>query len=320
MRRRTWIWLGALLLASRAEAVTQIQSAARVTVFPPVVRLGERATYRGTIVVDPGVRAQWLPPDTSEALTWGPRRAWRHPAYAGGGANRASADTIGVEIPVQAFQLGRNALPGLEVMVGSGANIATYRLPTSQLFVLPMISPADSQSTLKPVRGPLAAPWWERVPWVWVMGGLLLVALVVWLVRRLRRKRPAQEAAPEPSRSASELALIALAALRAEGLPEKGRMAEHAFRLGQILRRYLEATTRVTMPGHTTPELVRSLSAAGLPAEDQKRLTGLLRVWDRVKFARAPLTLEEAVKSEQAVESFVRRPMVEPAEPQEGAA
>jgi hypothetical protein len=97
-------------------------------------------------------------------------------------------------------------------------------------------------------------------------------------------------------------------------------MAEHAFRLGQILRRYLEATTRVTKPGDTTPELVRNLAAAGLPKEDQQRLTGLLRVWDRVKFARAPLTLDEAVKSEQAVESFVRRPQQVAPEPQAGAA
>lgn len=320
MRGRAWVWLSALLLASQAEAVTQLQSAARVTVSPPVVRLGERAVVRATIVVDPATRAQWLPPDTSAALTWGPRRAWRHPAYAGGGANRASADTIGVEIPVQAFELGRNMLPGLEIIVGAGENAGTYRMPTTMLTVLPMISPADSQATLKPIRGPLAAPWWERVPWAWVIGGLLLALLIVWLVRRLRRQKPAAGAAEGPERNPAEIALAALAELRAMGLPESGRMAEHAFRLGQILRRYLEATTRVTKPGDTTPELVLNLAAAGLPKEDQQRLTGLLRVWDRVKFARAPLTPEEAIKSEQAVESFVRRPARETAEPQAGAA
>ena len=196
-----------------------------------------------------------------------------------------------------------------------------YRLPATTLTVLPMISPADSQATLRPVRGPLAAPWWERVPWLWVIGGLLLILAVVLLVRRLRRKRPAGAAEPAPARSPSEIALAALAELRQERLPEQAKMSEHAFRLGQILRRYLEATTRTTMPGHTTPELVRSLGEAGLTAEDRQRLTGLLRVWDRVKFARAPLTIEEAVKSEQAVESFVRRAHAEPAlQPEAGAA
>ena len=320
MRRGAWTLLVALPLLwwQTSATAAPIQSAARVTVSPPVVRLGERAVYRGTVVVDPGTRAQWLPPDTSSALTWGTRRAWRHSATSGG---RATADTIGVEIPVQAFELGRNMLPGLEIIVGSGPGAATYRMPTTMLAVLPMIGPADSQATLKPIRGPLAAPWWERVPCAWVAGGLLLVALIVWLVRRLRRKRPAAAAPQQPDRSPAEAALAALAELRAMQLPESDRMAEHAFRLGQILRRYLEATTQVTMPGHTTPELVQSLASAGLPKDEQQRLTGLLRVWDRVKFARAPLTLEEAVKSEQAVESFVRRPRADAApEPQAGAA
>jgi hypothetical protein len=33
----------------------------------------------------------------------------------------------------------------------------------------------------------------------------------------------------------------------------------------------------------------------------------LMRVWDRVKFARAPFTIDEAGRSETAVEAFVRR-------------
>jgi hypothetical protein len=41
-----------------------------------------------------------------------------------------------------------------------------------------------------------------------------------------------------------------------------------------------------------------------------------LRVWDRVKFAREPFTVEEAVKSEDAVEAQVRAraPTREPAQ------
>src|SRR5262245_10646350 len=83
MRRTAWLLLSTLLLAPvPAAAVTQVTSNARVTISPPAVRLGERATYRATMVVEPGVRAQWLPPDTSSALTWGPRRAWRRSQYA----------------------------------------------------------------------------------------------------------------------------------------------------------------------------------------------------------------------------------------------
>ena len=82
---------------------------------------------------------------------------------------------------------------------------------------------------------------------------------------------------------------------------QHGRFADHAFELGQILRRFLEATT-ATRPGLTTPELVAHVRESGLADADLGRFRGLLEGWDRVKFARAPLTVEDAVRTENAVE------------------
>jgi hypothetical protein len=39
---------------------------------------------------------------------------------------------------------------------------------------------------------------------------------------------------------------------------------------------------------------------------DVARLDALLRVWDRIKFARAPGSLEQAGEAESAVEAWVR--------------
>jgi hypothetical protein len=41
--------------------------------------------------------------------------------------------------------------------------------------------------------------------------------------------------------------------------------------------------------------------------DDLDQLSGLLGIWDRVKFARAPLTAAEAERAEGAVEAFLRR-------------
>jgi len=62
-----------------------------------------------------------------------------------------------------------------------------------------------------------------------------------------------------------------------------------------------------THPDDTTPELVRHMSEAGVSEDDLKRLAGLLRVWDRIKFARDPFTADEAGRAEIAVEGYVRR-------------
>ncbi len=66
--------------------------------------------------------------------------------------------------------------------------------------------------------------------------------------------------------------------------------------------------TGATQPGDTTPELVAHLRGSRLEPEDLTRLSGLLRVWDRVKFAREPFTLDEAARSERTTEAFLRRP------------
>jgi hypothetical protein len=62
-----------------------------------------------------------------------------------------------------------------------------------------------------------------------------------------------------------------------------------------------------THPGDTTPELIAHLREARLEAADLQRLAGLLRVWDRVKFAREAFTADEASRTEEAVEGFVHR-------------
>lgn len=302
-----------LALGGPATARAQVSIAARASVDPGIVHLGERAFYRGFVVVRPDAPVRWLTPEANEALTWGDRRARRASRFDGSVGHGKAADTASVEIPLQAFRLGEVSIPGLGVEVVDGTVTRRYRLPVVRLLVVPVLTAADSNADYRAVHGPLAAPWWERVPWTWVILGLIVVAAVVALVIWRRRRRPRGVVAVPPS-TRQELrdprvdALAALAALRGLHLPESGRFAEHAFRLGQILRRYLEAVTGTTRPGDTTPELVTHLRQAGLPPDDLTRLSGVLRSWDQVKFAREPFTLEEAVRTERATEAFLRQP------------
>jgi len=295
-----------------------------VILSPDMVKLGEPVRYRVEVIggISVWTQVQWLSPDTSAAFTWGPMRHGfskgrpsQRPRF--GDAARTprvdagTPDTSWAEVPLQVFALGVVQVPGIEFRYDAtevgGSHPVVARAPTAQLVVLATLSERDTNATLRGVHGPLAAPWWERVPWRWVGIALLVLALVVWLVRALRRRKRVAPEAPVTPLEPAQAALAALAELRALDLPAHQRFAEHAFRLGQILRRYLEALWPATRPGDTTPELVRHLEQEGLSGEDVKRLAGLLRVWDRVKFAREPFTVDEAHRAESAVESFVRR-------------
>jgi hypothetical protein len=216
------------------------------------------------------------------------------------------ADTSLIEVSLQVFQLGNVTIPGIKVMDDARAPGVVHELPVVRVTVVPVIPATDTTADLRPVRGPIAAPWWEVVPWGWAIAIAGLAGLVTWLLTR-RRKRPAAVAVPLPRMDPAEAALKRLQELKSRALPEAGEFGQHALELTAILRRFLEATTTRLRPGFTTAELSRRLEDESVPSEDAKLLMNLMRSWDRVKFAQAPFTIDEARRSEAAVEAFIQR-------------
>jgi hypothetical protein len=290
---------------------------ARVIVRPDSARLGVPVRYQAWVVLPHETRAQWLPPDGGGAFRWGALLARRSP----GGKGR---DTLALEAMLQVFATGPVSIPGLGVRVQNGRDRGVRRLPTAHLMVVASPGIADSSAKLRPLRAPLGAPWWERVPWTKVLLALALIAAAIawWIWGRRRRGvvlAPARGPLV-PARDPADTALEELAALRRLDLPGQGRFAEHAFELTRIARRFLEATAGTPRPGDTTPELVSHLEAARLEPGDVTRLSAVLRMWDQVKFARVASSADEARRAEQVVEDLARRRLLERQQAQARAA
>ncbi len=296
-----WVAAGLCVASSVAHAQGSTRPIrVRAGVSPGSVAIGEHAIYRGQVIFRSGPTLRWLAPEPHPDLTWGTPR----PMLTRGSGDPAW-DTLTVDVPLQAFALGAVSIPGLRYE--DPAQPGERRLPQVMLLVKTVLAASDSNAELRPARGPLAAPWWEQVPWrIVALVALVLsaaIALIRWL--RARRRQPATvpvTAVLDPTARA----LAELEALRALRLPEQGLFAAHAFQLTQILRRYLEAATHVPRPGHTTPELVAVLGRTRLGPDDIQQLGMLLRVWDRLKFARAECSLAESARFEEAVEALVR--------------
>ena len=280
---------------------------------PGIARIGQAVVYRGRVVVPREFALLWQVPVGGGAFEWGVPRIRRIPAYSGSRSRSGElllADTVQIELPLQAFTPGMLSVPGLGFEVRQPGGIRrTGRLPMLRLAVASVVSPDDTSATLRPLRGPLGAPWWERVPWR-VVGlaalALVLVAFIVWRTRR-RHAPVAGLARIRPPRDPATVALEALGALRESRLPEHGRFAGHAFELTRILRRFLEATQGAPRPGDSTPELVIHLGATRLTPAERENVAELLATWDRVKFARVASSLVEARWAEDAVEGLARR-------------
>jgi hypothetical protein len=315
---RAWAVAAALIALLPAAAAAQKPESMRSSASPSTARLGERVIYRGRALFPRGAdpaQVRWLPPEDDERFAWGVPSTRYVPGGAArpaeGKAGREPAtdrmDTAFVEIPLQAFALGVIQVPGIRFEVQQGSRAVAYRLPVLELPVTPVLTAADSNASLKPLRGPLEAPWWERVPWLLVALGLLVIVAAIWLWRRLRRRKPA----PTPVRPTPVVtldpvteALRELVALRRLGLPHQGLFADHAARLTRIVRRFLERSTGLPRPGDTTPELVLRLSPVAESVAG--RVAPLLKSWDLVKFARAESSVGAAESSEQKVETIVR--------------
>src|SRR5205085_12381172 len=104
---------------------------------------------------------RWIRPDTSAALTWGPLVATQR--------HGRGVDTLMVEATVQPFQVGRLTVPGMAFEQRIDAPGEIHHLPVVVLDVVPLIAATDTSADLRPVHGPLAAPWWEVVPWGWAI-------------------------------------------------------------------------------------------------------------------------------------------------------
>ncbi len=282
----------------------------QASVRPGFSRIGQPVLYRGRVVVRPGTVLRWQMPASGGAFEWGSPRIGRIPRYSGSINQSLLADTMQIEIDLQAFTPGMLSVPGLgfEVRERTGQRW-TGHLPVVRLGVASVVSAEDTSARLRPLRGPLGAPWWERVPWRvvgLVAAALVAVAFIVWRLRR-RRAPVVERARARPPKDPATAALEALDALRGLRLPEHGRFAEHAFHLTRILRGFLEATQGAPRPGDSTPELLIHLGATQLAATDVERLAVLLAAWDRVKFARAACSPEEARRAEDAVGDLARR-------------
>jgi len=288
----------------------------RVRLSPEAARVGQAITYRAAVLVSGDTKVRFEPPKSGGAFTWSHVRAGRvKPGWFRETTNRL--DSVWIEARLQVFEVGRHTIEGPVVQLDRTPRThrpTGGRLPSVNITVLPTVTPADSANGLRALHGPVGAPWWERLPWTAIVVGLLLVAgAILWWRWRARRKpvtapRPAaRPAVARPRMDPATEALRALAALRTRELPGAGRFSEHAFELTAILRRFLEATVATPRPGDTSGELLDRLRASRMPGDDYERLEGLLMLWDRVKFARAPLTEFEAARCEEAVEGYVRR-------------
>jgi len=227
-----------------------------------------------------------------------------------------------------AFEAGEHELPAIPLAMG--ATVAK----TAALVVLVESTLSADEQLVASSTNPAAldelekmaaqSPPPERVlvpdyTLFWALGiSALLIAAVVVLLRLSNRKRAEgpRVPPPPPPRPADEVALEALAKLRAEDPIAAGALKVHYTELSTILRAYLGGRYGFESLELTFDELFDALRARRTPGLDLVRLETLLFTADQVKFAKFVPLAEDGYAALETAEQIVRttRPTPAPAE------
>jgi LPXTG-motif cell wall-anchored protein len=141
---------------------------------------------------------------------------------------------------------------------------------------------APSLANLEGMLPPRPVPQSSAISWLIMAGLACLLAILLFVALRRRKRRPTVERRQTPE----ELAQKALALLLAENLPGRGLVKAFYLRLTGIVRQYVEDTTGIRAPEQTTEEFLRDMrSRAAFPPERSDRLAEFLEAADLIKYA-----------------------------------
>ncbi len=184
-------------------------------------------------------------------------------------------------------------------VVGAAADVRSFPTAPVVFPVAPLEANVGGDAEISP------EPYWIRptarmvVRWILLaVGGLVVLAALVFLFSRLRRAAKLRRMTP------SERAFAELSDLIGRGLPEKGLFKDFYIELTHVVRRYIERSHGIRAPEQTTEEfLAAAKSHPRFTPEVIAKLADFLRSADLVKFAgvgSSSSVAEEAVRTARA--------------------
>jgi hypothetical protein len=215
-------------------------------------------------------------------------------------------------LKLTSFDSGYYAIPPLEFRFQS----KTWKdsIQSNPMYLL--VHSVAVDSTIYDIKAPIAVPVGFAEIYPFVLGGLLLVALIgfgIWYFRRRKTGTPVF-GSPKPAEPAHVIALRELDKLKEAKLWQQNEYKSYYTRLTEIIRQYIErryGIPAMEMTSHDTLEAWTRINAN--LQELTNGLHRLLNLADLVKFAREkPLATENETHLEMAYH-FVRNTKLETA-------
>ena len=212
------------------------------------------------------------------------------------------------------FDSGAHVIPPFVFKVRKEGRIDSLRSNNLTLFV--KMPPVDLKKGPVDIKKPFGAPvtFKEIAPWIL---GIILVGAVVFLIiyalSRRNKNKPLFQRPPKPKVPAHIIALQELDKLKGEELWQHEKVKDYYTRLTDIVRVYIEDRFTIAAMEQTTFEILTSFKAKETQVDPKSvvELKEILEVADLVKFAKfTPLPDENHMMLSNAY-LFVKETTVE---------
>ena len=202
------------------------------------------------------------------------------------------------------FTVGKYTIPPQQVAFrqGSDTTAAVWFTQPIEINVI-----RTSPETVKDIADIAAlAEVKAAPPWIAIgLGAALLLALAIFIWRRLRRKKPVATA--KPALPPFEEAMARLADIKDLALIRQNRAREFCFILSETQRRYISRRYGTDAMESTTSEFIEKIRKLPVTAAQRQWLAKSSEEADLVKFANGALLESDAAAMLSQTEEFLRQ-------------
>lgn len=204
------------------------------------------------------------------------------------------------------FDSGKWILPPFLINMVPAKGDTTYNYFTDSIPVTVSFSASDTSSQLRDIK-PIREVEIANKLWYWIAAGILLVALLVfliWYYRSRKKKKPVGSI--QSKLSPYDEAMTELDKLKSYNLSQPGDIKIVHTRLGEILKRYLSRLQNDDYLNKTTGDMLILLRDQTLDIDMPAKAAASLRLGDAVKFAKYLPPASESEESIQSIKSVIQ--------------
>lgn len=197
---------------------------------------------------------------------------------------------------ITSFDSGYFKLPEFEFLFHHTDDTILYRTDANTLYLMVNTPQVDTSLAFKVIKGPIGEPYTFAEIFPWILLGLVVIGIIVfviWYLRKRRKNQPVFVKKQKPMLPPDILAIQKLEELRLAKIWQQGKLKTYYTDLTDIARTYFDGQLDIDALEMTSDEIIEALNKKQINKQAIEKMRSVLQLADLVKFAKSqPTPLE----------------------------